>query len=144
VIRYTVLAALVLGVGLLTWRLVSRNSVPTASVTVKEPNLSQLAAKGKAALDANCAACHGRNAAGTGTGPPLVHDIYNPGHHADAAFFFAAKYGVRAHHWPFGNMPPQPQVNDEQLKGIVQYVRELQVANGIQSHPHTMELRLVR
>jgi mono/diheme cytochrome c family protein len=138
VIRYTVLAALVLGVGLLVWRLVSPNSVPTVSVTVKEPNLSQLAADGKAAFEANCTACHGRNAAGTGKGPPLVHDIYNPGHHGDAAFFFAAKYGVRAHHWPYGNMPPQPQVNDEQLKAIVQYVRELQAANGIQSHPHTM------
>jgi hypothetical protein len=35
-------------------------------------------------------------------------------------------------------MPPQPQVSDEQLKAIVQYVRELQIANGITYRPHSM------
>ena len=107
-----------------------------ASVSV--PPLSHVAARGKIAFDANCAPCHGANASGTGRGPPLVHDIYNPGHHADGAFFLAAKLGVRQHHWPFGNMPPQPQVTEEEVAAIVRYVRELQVANGIRYHPHRM------
>ena len=93
---------------------------------------------GEKAFAANCAPCHGVNASGTDHGPPFVHDIYNPGHHPDAAFFYAARYGVRQHHWPYGDMPPQPQVSEEQVRTIVQYVRELQVANGIKFRKHTM------
>lgn len=111
---------------------------PARQVNVRVPVLSDVAARGKIAFDANCAACHGTNASGTDQGPPLVHDIYNPGHHADGAFFLAAKLGVRQHHWPFGNMPPQPQVTEQQVAAIVRYVRELQVANGITHRPHRM------
>lgn len=107
-------------------------------VNVKVPPLSEVAARGKVAFDANCAPCHGINASGTDKGPPLVHDFYNPGHHADGAFFLAAKLGVRQHHWRFGDMPPQPQVTEKQLALIVKYVRELQVANGITFRPHHM------
>jgi hypothetical protein len=56
--------------------------------------------------------------AGTDKGPPLVHNIYNPGHHAAGAFFLAAKTGVRSHHWPYGDMPPQPQMSEAQVGGI--------------------------
>jgi cytochrome c1 len=35
-------------------------------------------------------------------------------------------------------MPPQPQVTEQQIRAIVQYVRELQIANGIRYHPHRM------
>jgi len=109
-----------------------------AAVSVRVPPLSATAAAGKVAFDANCAVCHGANGAGTDKGPPFVHDIYNPGHHPDEAFFAAARRGVQAHHWQFGNMPPVPQVSDEQVVEIVRYVRELQLANGIVSHPHKM------
>lgn len=102
------------------------------------PELSAMAAQGKIAFDANCASCHGANAAGTQKGPPFIHDIYNPGHHSDKAFVLAVKQGVRRHHWPFGDMPPQLQVTDQELAAIVRYVRELQKANGIIYRPHTM------
>ncbi|WP_328804956.1 c-type cytochrome [Stappia albiluteola] len=95
------------------------------------PELSGLAAEGKAEFDKVCAECHGKNAAGTDKGPPLVHDIYKPGHHADEAFLAAVRFGVRQHHWPYGNMPPQPEVADKQIVAIIRYVRELQAANGI-------------
>jgi mono/diheme cytochrome c family protein len=108
------------------------------TIEVAVPKLSPIASAGKAAFDANCGQCHGRNAAGTGKGPPLVHDIYNPGHHADAAFFSATRRGVQQHHWPFGNMPAQSQVSDEEIAAIVRYVRELQSANGIAYRPHRM------
>jgi mono/diheme cytochrome c family protein len=108
------------------------------ATSVRSPPLSDVAARGKVAFDANCATCHGVNASGTDQGPPLVHDIYNPGHHADGAFFLAAKLGVRQHHWPFGNMPPQPQVTEVQVAEIVRYVRDLQIANGITYRPHRM------
>ena len=101
-------------------------------VSVKVPDLSGPAAEGEVAFNANCAVCHGANAAGQdGVAPPLVHKIYEPSHHGDMAFAIAARRGVRAHHWPFGDMPPVPDVSDEQLVQIVTYVRTLQRANGI-------------
>ena len=137
--KYFVLIFFVAGLGLAAWQaLAPRANGEGYTVAVKVPPLSAEAARGKAAFDANCAACHGANASGTNKGPPLVHDIYNPGHHADGAFYFAAQRGVRSHHWPYGDMPPQPQVTPEKIKDIVSYVRELQRANGISYRPHRM------
>lgn len=109
-----------------------------ATVTVMVPTLSARARAGKVAFDANCAKCHGANGGGTVQGPPLVHDIYNPGHHGDVAFRRAVRDGVRQHHWPYGDMPPQPRVTDTQLADIVRYVRELQRTNGIVYRRHQM------
>ena len=53
------------------------------------------------------------------------------------AFLMAAQNGVRAHHWRFGNMPPQ-QVTRGEVARIVTYIRELQQANGITYRPHSM------
>ncbi len=117
----------------------SRRASPAASMTVLAPTtLSPKAQAGKTAFDANCAQCHGANAAGTDKGPPFVHVIYNPGHHPDELFFLAAKIGVRHHHWNFGDMPPQPQVSERQLAEIVAYLRAMQEANGIFYQPHRM------
>lgn len=135
--KYLVLGVLAAGVAVLIARSID-NSNKGVTVDVRVPELSEVALKGKEAFEANCAQCHGENASGTDKGPPLVHDIYNPGHHADGAFLIAAKRGVRAHHWPYGNMPPQPQVSEDQIAAIVKYVRELQVANGITYRPHRM------
>jgi len=79
----------------------------------------------------NCISCHGPGAQGTEQGPPLVHGYYRPDHHADYAFFMAAKNGVVQHHWEFGDMPPQPQVNPEQVADIAAYVRSLQRQAGL-------------
>jgi cytochrome c len=87
---------------------------------------------GKRAFDAKCARCHGANAAGqNGVAPPLVHQIYEPGHHSDAAFVYAARNGVQSHHWDFGNMAPVDGLTDADVKYIARYVRELQRENGI-------------
>ncbi len=101
--------------------------------TVKVPaTLSADAQIGKRGFDAKCAQCHGKNAAGqNGVAPPLVHKIYEPSHHSDVAFALAAKNGVRAHHWKFGNMPPVKGLTDSDVKYIARYVRELQRENGI-------------
>jgi mono/diheme cytochrome c family protein len=94
--------------------------------------LSSEAQIGKRAFEAKCAECHGANAAGqNGIAPPLVHKTYEPSHHSDMAFVLAAKNGVRAHHWKFGNMPPVEGLTDADVKMIARYVRELQRENGI-------------
>ena len=116
-----------------------KSAAPTVPLAVLGPaELSPKAQAGKIAFEANCAQCHGANAAGTDKGPSLVHVIYNPGHHPDQLFFLAAKIGVRRHHWNFGDMPPQPQVSEQQLAEIVAYVRATQEANGIFYRPHRM------
>ena len=101
------------------------------SVTLPE-QLSDNAIIGKRIFEAKCASCHGRNAAGQkGVAPPLIHKIYEPSHHGDESFQRAAALGVRAHHWPFGNMPPIDGLTRAEVSTIITYVRELQRTNGI-------------
>lgn len=100
-------------------------------VAVDIPALSGLAREGAGKFAAKCGACHGSNASGGPGGPPLVHKIYEPNHHADGAFVMAVRRGVRQHHWNFGNMPYVDGVSDNDLRAIIAYVRALQVANGI-------------
>ncbi|MEX2581702.1 MAG: c-type cytochrome [Gemmatimonadota bacterium] len=88
-------------------------------------------ATGAALFAENCATCHGERGLGTDQGPPLVHIIYEPSHHADIAFLYAVQRGVRAHHWDFGDMPPVPAIDQEELRQIVAYVRFLQRQVGI-------------
>ena len=86
---------------------------------------------GETAFNANCALCHGLNAAGTTQGPTLIHRVYEPNHHQDFAFRNAMRKGVPSHHWQFGDMPPVPGLSDEEVDSIICYVRELQREGGI-------------
>ena len=94
--------------------------------------------KGKQSYDKNCAICHGNYGDGSKTGPPLVHNFYNPGHHSDKAFYRAIKKGVKAHHWGFGDMPPVPTIQQDEAKNIVYFIRILQRSFGITYQPHRM------
>lgn len=86
---------------------------------------------GQAAFETHCAICHGLNGNGSNTGPPLVHKIYEPNHHPDDAFRNAPRNGVRAHHWPFGNMAPVPGVTATEIEEIICYIRNRQADEGI-------------
>ncbi len=87
---------------------------------------------GLTAFNAKCADCHGVNGAGrVGIAPPLVHKIYEPNHHGDMAFELAVRNGVRAHHWPFGDMPPVEGLTGADITAIVAYIRVIQRENGI-------------
>ena len=88
-------------------------------------------AAGAGAFERHCASCHGEYGRGTAVGPPLVHPYYVPSHHSDLAFQFAVQRGVAAHHWRFGDMPPQPQVTPSELELLIAYVRWLQQEAGI-------------
>lgn len=107
-----------------------RAGAPLVAVIV--PELSAAAQAGKKQFEVSCVACHGANAAGKeGVAPPLVHIIYETNHHGDNSFYQAVRYGVRAHHWRFGNMPAIEGVSQSQVADIIIYVRELQRANSI-------------
>lgn len=87
--------------------------------------------EGHAQFHEFCSRCHGPGGSGTKNGPPLIHKIYEPSHHADITFFRAAQNGVRAHHWQFGNMPKIEGVTKEQVRNIVAYIRWKQRQAGI-------------
>jgi cytochrome c len=103
------------------------------------PGLMPNPATGKPLFEKFCAACHGVDLKGSEnglqkgsqSGPPLLHRIYEPSHHADAAFQLAVKNGVRAHHWQFGDMAPVPQVSPDDVAHITAYVRAEQRKVGI-------------
>jgi mono/diheme cytochrome c family protein len=104
---------------------------PLAEVTLPA-SFSADAKIGKRVFEAKCMQCHGQNAAGqNGVAPPLVNNIYRPAHHGDIAFVLAAKNGVRAHHWKFGNMPRIEGLTDADVGYVARYIRELQQENGI-------------
>ena len=124
-----VCAVAAIGAGAIWW--MGDGPSPEVS-TITLPRLTTAQAAGKTLFDANCAACHGRNATGTEQGPPLVHIIYEPNHHGDASFYRAAALGVRAHHWRFGNMAAVEGVTEADVAKIIDYVRALQRANGIE------------
>ena len=116
------------------WYALSGDSVeqaPSGATALIVPELTSELETGRVRFDTNCATCHGPNASGSDQGPPLVHRIYEPSHHGDMAFLLAARQGVRAHHWRFGNMPAIDSVSEDEVVQITAYVRALQRANGI-------------
>ncbi len=130
------ITAAVVAVGLGGYFYVNQPSQPQGEgaplVKVAIPNFTKAQQIGAVAYGENCASCHGKNGAGQeDVAPPLIHKIYEPNHHGDQAFFLAAQNGVRAHHWPFGNMPPVEGITQQEVASIVEYVRALQRANGI-------------
>lgn len=111
------------------------SSEPTEGLAIVDVALPELAGNaiiGQRIFDAKCAECHGENAAGKeGSGPPLIHPIYRAGHHGDQAFILAARNGVKSHHWPYGNMPPVQGVTDGEVAMVVEFIRSVQQANGV-------------
>lgn len=88
-------------------------------------------ALGKRLFDQHCATCHGSDLKGTHQGPPFLHTVYEPSHHGDASFQAAARHGVRAHHWKFGDMPAVPATTADDVAHITAYVRQQQRLVGI-------------
>ena len=88
--------------------------------------------EGDSLFTAHCASCHGPSGKGSNIGPPLLHIIYEPSHHSDASFLLATQRGVAAHHWRFGDMPPQPHVDSVTVRKITAYVRWAQREIGIE------------
>ncbi len=118
----------VLGLGLLS---ACDSSEPLKPTVASGPVPAEFQV-GETTFNANCSRCHGKQAAGTDHGPPLVHKVYEPNHHGDEAFKRAAANGVNAHHWQFGNMPKIDTVTPADVDQIVKYVRWQQRQAGIQ------------
>lgn len=105
--------------------------VPVTTL-IKDPKVPFRLGLGLQRVRKNCAACHGQWAEGVADkGPPLVHPYYRPDHHPDAAFYRAAMQGVKAHHWPFGDMPPVPGITSQDVTSILEFLRWWQEQNGM-------------
>ena len=111
------------------------NSAPlegSAIVAIQMPPIQGNAAIGQRIFESACVACHGAGGVGIeGAGPPLIHIIYEPSHHADESFQRAVAMGVRSHHWRFGDMPPLEGLTRGDVAMVIAYIREIQRANGI-------------
>ena len=88
-------------------------------------------ARGKFLYGTHCASCHGVDLKGSDKGPAMLHKVYEPSHHGDVAFQLAARNGVRAHHWGFGDMKPVPAVTPDDVAHITAFIRMEQRAVGI-------------
>lgn len=95
------------------------------------PGLMPNPVVGKGLYEQNCASCHGADLQGSDQGPPFLHRVYEPSHHADLAFQLAVKNGTRAHHWPFGDMKPVSGLTPDDVAHITAYVRAEQRKAGI-------------
>lgn len=89
-------------------------------------------ARGKTLYGTNCASCHGADLKGSDKGPPMLHKVYEPSHHGDVAFQLAARNGVRAHHFKFGDMQAVPAVTPDDVAHITAFIRMEQRKVGIQ------------
>ncbi|WP_420477182.1 c-type cytochrome [Noviherbaspirillum sp. ST9] len=87
--------------------------------------------RGKGLFATHCASCHGADLKGSDKGPAMLHKVYEPSHHGDAAFQIAAARGVRAHHWQFGDMAPVPAVTPDDVAHITAFIRAEQRKIGI-------------
>ena len=87
--------ASIVGLAALFFSQSSSASQPIVAGVKPLPVMQQ--AEGQKLFTANCAKCHGELADGNvGVGPPLVHQFYRRGHHANIAFYRAAERGVQA------------------------------------------------
>lgn len=104
----------------------------TAMVAITMPEISGNAVIGQNIFESICAACHGAQGVGNAeAGPPLIHKIYEPSHHGDESFQRAVAHGVRAHHWKFGDMQPVDGLTRGDVVMVIDYIRTIQRANGI-------------
>ena len=74
--------------------------------------------------DEGCQQCHGKKLEGTLTGPPLVYNLYKKGSHHKRRLNKSIKYGTKQNHWEFGEMPAYPDLSDEQIDLLIDYIRD--------------------
>jgi mono/diheme cytochrome c family protein len=100
-----------------------------------EPAAPATGGDGAALYAASCASCHGADLRGTGRGPSHLSVVYAPDHHPDESFRRAAREGVTAHHWNFGDMPSVRGLDDDEIDAIITFVRAEQDEQGFEPYP---------
>lgn len=102
-----------------------------ASPTI--PELSASAQHGRVVLNERCADCHGIDGTGgSRKGPPILHSMYRREIFPDFQFKRSVLDGKREKNWRFGPMEPVKGLSDEDINGVIAFVREVQDATGIE------------
>lgn len=97
------------------------------------PELSAAAQHGREVINAKCAECHGVDGTGgSRKGPPILHPMYRDEIFPDFQFKRSVREGKREKNWRFGPMPAMPDLSDEDIDGVIAFVREVQTATGVQ------------
>lgn len=91
----------------------------------------QTVAQGESLYQTNCAGCHGSDLRGTRIGPPMLDEYYLPETTPDSQFVSAITNGANAEAFEFGAMPAIPGLNDEEVRAVIDYVREQQREAGL-------------
>ena len=119
------------GMAVLCGALISSAAAQGWTIPQPSPGLMPNPVQGKPLYAQHCAECHGDRLQGTDKGPPMLHKVYEPSHHADMAFQLAVANGVRAHHWKFGDMAPVAGLTPDDVAHITALVRSEQRKVGI-------------
>jgi mono/diheme cytochrome c family protein len=97
------------------------------------PALDGAAATGQGAFLRVCAPCHGPNGGGLDLlGPPLVSDLYGPAERSDLDIVLAIQLGHAEDMWTFGPMPPAEGLAQEEVGPVVEFLRQMQLANAVE------------
>ena len=129
--RFVALSIICISASTILFTGCNTNDEPEATHRAAEVDRGATVFDGEESFQNRCAVCHGQQADGTATGPPLVNRLYEIGHHPNFSFHNAVNNGVTAHHWNFGDMLPIPNVPPEEIDAIICHVRDLQRAEGI-------------
>ena len=93
------------------------------------PSLSTQALDGKGLFSEKCGDCHGAYGEGSDNGPALIHALYDKTIFPDQAVRRAIVEGAVARNWPFGDMPPVEGLGEQEIDGLIAFLREVQAAN---------------
>ncbi len=129
-IRFALVAAGLFAAPAVVFLSMGFNEPATGEAQFVIPNLSSRAYDGREHFAAFCGNCHGTYGEGTDDGPVLVHAVYAPTEFPDTAIAHAVRSGATARLWPFGDMPAIDGVKEEQLAQMIDFLREVQAANG--------------
>lgn len=106
---------------------------PEETIDIVVPDLEGMAIEGQVAFLRACARCHGPNAGGLdGLGPPLIMDFYGPSERSDMDLILAIQLGREEENWTFGPMPPPEDISFQEQGAVVEFLRQLQIANGVE------------
>jgi len=118
-------------VALTTYSMWGRERI-SIKATVTVPELSEAGVRGRQVFAEACQDCHGVDGAGgTRTGQPLIHPMYRESQYPDYVFKKVIREGKREKNWRFGPMPALKQLSERQIDDVTAFVREAQVASGI-------------
>lgn len=99
------------------------------------PETDPADADGASLYAESCASCHGADLRGTDEGPSQLSVVYEPNHHGDDSYRRAIRFGAAPHHWNFGTMPPNDELDDGEIEAIIGFVRSEQERLGFEPYP---------